>query len=182
MRPRTIAAILLALVTAAAARAQTSASYKLSESTLNSGGDPQNGTSASSASFRIRLDAIGDAVAGVGPSSSSFHADAGFVGGYPPPREVRTIYFTSKTAMTWDPEPSIGVYEVYRDAVSALRSGGFGTCFASGLPSESATDGANPASGQGWFYLVTARNRLGEEGTKGFQSSGVERPNSAPCP
>ena len=32
------------------------------------------------------------------------------------------------------------------------------------------------------FYLVTARNRLGEEGTKGYRSPGIERPNDAPCP
>ncbi len=30
--------------------------------------------------------------------------------------------------------------------------------------------------------LVTARNRLGEEGTRGFRSSGAERPGLSPCP
>jgi hypothetical protein len=84
--------------------------------------------------------------------------------------------------MTWDPERSVGAYEVYRDALTTLPGGGFGTCFASGLTSEAATEAATPVAGQGWFYLVTARNRLGEEGTKGFQTSGAERPNPAPCP
>ena len=30
--------------------------------------------------------------------------------------------------------------------------------------------------------LVTARNRLTEEGTKGFTSAGAQRSNPAPCP
>ena len=32
------------------------------------------------------------------------------------------------------------------------------------------------------FYLVTSRNRLGEEGPKGFDHLGVERGNPVPCP
>jgi hypothetical protein len=39
-----------------------------------------------------------------------------------------------------------------------------------------------PSSGATFFYLATAKNRLGEEGTKGYRSSSVERPNPTPCP
>lgn len=175
------AALLASLLGLTTASAQASASFKLTESVLNAGGDPQNGTSASSASFHIKLAAIGDAVSGVALASAGFRSDAGFVGDYRPPGEIIRIYFSSKTSMTWDPEGSVGVYEVYREALSNLPAG-FGTCFASGLASELATDASTPPAGQGWFYLVTARNRLGEEGTKGFETSGAERPNLAPCP
>jgi hypothetical protein len=111
----------------------------------------------------------------------SFHSGAGFAAGYPPPREVAALRFTDAASLAWDPDPSVGAYEAYRDLLSTLP-GGFGTCFASGLGSEAAGDAAAPASRQGWFYLVTARNLLGEEGTKGFLTSGAERANLAPCP
>lgn len=178
---RRTAAIVLGSLVATSAHAQSSASFKLTESTLNAGGDPQNGSFAASASFRIKLDAIGDAVIGGSPSSTSFHAGAGFVGDYPPPGEVQGVGFTDKITLAWSPEGSIGSYDVYRDAIATLP-GGFGTCFASGSNSEAAVDSGTPSSGQGWFYLVTAKNRLDEEGTKGFRTGGAERANPAPCP
>ncbi len=176
--------IVLAIALAAigtAAMAQTSASYKLVEFTLNNGGDPANGTSAASASYRITLDAIGDTVVATGLASASHGMDGGFVSAYPPPGEVHGDRWTSKTTMAWDPEKSVGVYEVYRDLLATLP-GSFGACFQSSLTAETATDAATPAAGTAWFYLVTARNELGEEGTKGVRSSGVERPNPSPCP
>jgi hypothetical protein len=182
--PRRLPRIALAIVLSATGTivlAQTSASYKLTESTLNDGGRPANGSIASSASYRIRLDAVGSAVGMTGLSSASQHMDGGFVADYPPPGEVSNERWTSKTALSWDPEKSVGAYEVYRDLLSALP-GSFGTCFQSALSSEAATDAANPAVGTAWFYLVTARNRLGEEGTLGFRSSGAERSNTSPCP
>lgn len=165
----------------APAHAQTSASFKLNEFTLNAGGDPQNGSSAASASFHIKLDAIGDAAAGAGLSSASFRGDAGFVGGYPPPGEVQSFRFIDKTIFGWNPERSVGEYEIYRGTIASV-SGSNGTCFAQGGAAEAAVDVATPSAGQGWFYLVTARNRLKEEGTMGFRSSGAERANTAPCP
>jgi hypothetical protein len=44
-----------------------------------------------------------------------------------------------------------------------------------------ATDPASPPPDSIYFYLVTAENRLGEEGTKGYSSSGVER-HGSDCP
>ena len=181
MRTLVPIAIALSLIVPALSHAQTSASYKLTEWTLNAGGDPRGGVSASSASFRVRLDAIGDPVAGGAAASASFRAGAGFVGNYPPPGEVRGFAFTDKISMVWSPDGSIGSYDVYRDSLSTLP-GGFGACFTSGSSVEAAVDAGAPSSGSGWFYLVTAKNRLGEEGTKGIQTSGAERSNAAPCP
>ena len=99
----------------------------------------------------------------------------------PPPGEVQNQIWTGNTAMVWDREASAGSYELYRDLLSALP-GGFGACQQNGIAAETAIDTANPPAGAGWFYLVTVRNGLHEEGTKGFQSSGAPRPNPAPCP
>jgi hypothetical protein len=177
---RSIVVLAASLVLATPALAQTSASYKLTESVFNNGGDPANGASGASASYRIRLDAVGDGILGVGLASASFHMDGGFVDVYRPPGEIQQLLFTGKTTMTWSPEKSVGQYEAYRGPMSSLA--GAGTCLVSPLATEVTNDASAPASGQGFFYLVTARNRLGEEGTKGFKTGGLERPNSSPCP
>jgi len=174
--------LLITLAICGVAVAQTSSSYKLTEFTFNNGGDPSNGTFAVSTNYRIRLDAVGDAATATALSSASHHADGGFVSNYPPPGEVSGHIFSSKTTLTWSPEKSIGSYDVYRAALSSLSGLAFGTCLQSGLTGESATDATTPSAGQGYFYLVTARNRLGEIGTKGFATSGIERANAAPCP
>ena len=185
---RRVAAPSLLLLAAASlalpvtARAQTSASYKLQEYAFNNGGVPANGSFASSTSYRIKLEAIGDAVATTGLSSVSNHMDGGFVGDYPPPGEVKGDVFTNKTTLAWSPEKSIGTYDVYRASISTLPGLTYGACLQSGITTETATDTVTPTVGQGYFYLITARNRLGEIGTKGFATSGTERANAAPCP
>jgi len=166
----------------ATALAQTSASYKLQEYHFTNGGDPANGSFASSASYRIKLDAIGDAIVTTGLSSASQHMDGGFVGDYPPPGEVKGDLFTNKTTLTWSPEKSVGTYDVYRASLSTLPGLAYGACLQNGITTETATDAVTPSVGQGYFYLITARNRLGEIGTKGYASSGTERANAAPCP
>ncbi len=70
--------------------------------------------------------------------------------------------------------------EVYRDLLSALPDGQNGLCLQGGVAATSMTDPALP--GTGWFYLITSRNSLGEEGTKGFAGNGTERANPGPCP
>jgi hypothetical protein len=179
---RILACAVAALALGGAALAQTSASHRLTESTFNSGGDPWNGAFGASASHRVKLDAVGDGLMAVGLSSASYRMDGGFVDVYPPPGEVQHALFSDKTTLVWDPEKSVGQYAVYRDGMGVLSGGGTGTCFASSLSSETAVDATMPPAGQGYFYLVTARNRLLEEGTKGKRSSGLERPNPAPCP
>jgi len=49
------------------------------------------------------------------------------------------------------------------------------------LPANSTTDGGPVSVGDGFFYLVTVVNRLGEEGGKGFRSDGTERLGTV-CP
>lgn len=173
-----IGAVTAALTTATA---QTSASFKLQESVINGGGNPLQGSQLSSASYRVELDSIGEAVVGVGASSSSYRMDSAFVSAYPPPGETLGLRFSNKATLLWNPEKSIGRYELYRGAISSLP-GTWGACLAANLASATSTDSQLPGLGTGYFYLVTARNRLSEEGTKGKRSSGSTRTNTNPCP
>jgi hypothetical protein len=178
MAIRIVAVVLAIAWVGGAVSAQSSASFKLTESAFNSGGHPEDGTNPTSAGFAVTLGAIGDAVSPVPLSSASFRMEGSFVSGYPPPGEVVNLRFTSKTGLAWDAEKSTGDYNLYRSG----SANAVDACFQSEIPGESATDGDSPAAGARFFYLVTAENRLGEEGTKGFRSNGTERGNPTPCP
>ena len=173
---RTIKALVLGgAVLALPALAQQSASFKLTEHAFNAGGNPEQGLVLDSTSFRVTLDAIGDSVATIGMTSPSFHMDGSFGLSYPPPGEVLGLRFSDHQTLHWDPEKSVGDYNLYRDSLSNLSGGGYGLCVQLELPDETTTDSDTPPSGDSYFYLVTAENRLDEEGTKGSTSSGVER-------
>ncbi len=179
-----LAVVMAALVLAIApSAAQQSANYKLSEHVFNGGGNPDGGIILASPSFKVTIDSVGDGVLGASLASPSFRSDGGFISAYPPPGEVHALLFRSDHAtLLWDPDGSVGAYSLYRDLLSALPSGGYGVCKEFGLVNETATDVEVPPAGWGYFYLVTAENRLGEEGTKGFASYGAERSNPSPCP
>jgi hypothetical protein len=163
-------------------RGQASANFKLYEHTLNAAGNPAGGTVLASSNFRITLDALGQGIMGPGLASTSWRMDAGFVSGYPPPGEVTGVRFgADHITLTWNPEMSVGTYDLYR-GVARVFLPDFGSCDQYGLTSETAADSDVPSVGSGFFYLVTARNRLREEGTKGLYASGTERPNPIPCP
>jgi hypothetical protein len=176
--------ILFAFLLAASlpALAQTSASFRLDEHVFNAGGDPHQGQVLTSASFRITLDAIGEGLVRTGLSSPSFRTDAGFIGAYPPPGEVTALSFLDDDTLEWSPEASVGSYNLYRDPLAALAGLNYGQCLEPRIDGETATDTDVPTPGGGFFYLVTARNRLDEEGVKGWDSAGLVRSNSAPCP
>jgi hypothetical protein len=159
--------------------AQTSTNYQNQEHAVNAGGNPA--PTLTSTNYSVTLSSIGDSLSGTGMSSSGYSMDGGFPAPYPPPGEVLNLQFTSKTTMSWNPEVSVGTYSVYRGLVSGLSSG-CGTCLAQGLTSTQATDAEIPSAGQCFFYLITAENRLAEEGTMGKRSDGTPRVNTAPCP
>jgi hypothetical protein len=176
------ATIGLLLFVSTPALAQQSASYDLREHTLNAAGHPASGAVLSSPAYRLSLDALGD-VAGTPSSSASFQVGPGFVPAYPPPSEVTGVVFgPDNVTMTWNVESAAGTYQVYRDPLVQLLLGGTGTCWQSGLIAAQAVDSQIPVAGTGYFYLVTSRNSLSEEGTKGFGSNGLERQNPLPCP
>lgn len=162
--------------------AQTSPHFKLEESVLNAAGHPEAGVVLTSPSFRITLDAFGDALAASALASPTWQMDEGFVSGYPPPEEVTGVVFgADHTTLSWQPERSVGTYALYRGVVRTFLPT-YGVCLQSGMSVGTAGDIQSPPPGSGFFYLATARNRLGEEGTKGFASSGARRANPSPCP
>jgi hypothetical protein len=177
---RLIGIAILYLTVSFALLAQTSASYKLTESAFNAGGNPA--PVLTSTSYQVTLDAVGDSVSGGTLSSASFNSSPGFPAAYPPPGEVATVRFTDITTLVWTPEGSTGTYNLYRGLITDLP-GSYGTCkLPANIVGETTTDSDVPSSGQCYFYLVTAENRIAEEGTKGSDSEGNPHPNPSPCP
>lgn len=164
------------------ALAQESPSYKLTEHVLNAGGHPDSGTVMTSAGFRISLDAMGEGIVGNNLSGPSFRMDGGFGTAYPPPGEVSGLSFSDKQILNWNPERSVGVYNLYRDLMSNLSGLGYGECHEQDMVVATVTDADEPPGNDGYFYLVTAENRLGEESVKGSDSGGATRVNASPCP
>lgn len=160
--------------------AQSSASHRLESAHLNSAGRPLNGASAASPGYKLTLDALGEIVR---PqlTSASWSVGSAFVLRYRPPGEVLGLRFVDRETLQWQPEPSVGSYNLYRDLLASLSPTNFGSCLQQGLSATSVDDPTLPAASQGFFYLVTADNRLGEQGTLGRGSSG-SRVNNHPCP
>ncbi len=163
-----------------AAWAQSSASYQLESAHINNAGRPLQGVSAASASHRVTLDAMGE-IANAQSTSASWNVGSAFPLRYRPPGEVLGLRFADRDTLQWKPERSVGRYSVYRDLIGVLSSGVFGHCLQSGLGNATVDDATLPAPSQGFFYLVTAKNRLTEEGTMGRGSS-TGRANNNPCP
>lgn len=173
---------LVAIVVAPPILAQEGARFRANERTSNAGGAPA-GATVSSARFRLQPAAIGQGVGHHALVGANYRSSLGFVSAYPPPGEVRGLVLAAdRTTLTWDAEPSVGRYHVYRDGLSALPGLGFGACLDGEVPGTTLIDPGVPGDGTGYFYLVTAVNRLDQEGTKGITSGGTERGNPAPCP
>ncbi len=178
---RTRLFILVLLLSTLPALGQASASFRLSEHSFNEGGHPSAGTAPASASFRISLGSIGGGPTGRGLASASFRMDGGFVSAYLPPGETHGLHLSDHETLVWDAEPSAVSYDLYRGLLGSLPGLDYGDCWTQDIAGLAATDADPLGAGTGFFYLVTATNRLGEGGTKGFQSNSSERTGSA-CP
>ena len=162
--------------------AQEGARFRAVERAPNAGGAPA-GATVGGGRFRLQPASIGQGVGRHALLGARFRGEFGFAAAYPPPGEVRGLRLAADRAtLNWDAEPSLGRYHIYRDALSALPGFGFGACLDGEVLGTAYADPGVPAVGAGYFYLVTAVNRLREEGTKGYTSGGVERGNPAPCP
>jgi hypothetical protein len=162
--------------------AQSSVSYSLDEHVFNAGGRPAQTIVSTSSSYRLSLDSIGEPIAARALAGASYQVDGGFAAGYPPPGEVGGLQILAdRETLTWSWEPASMDYDVYAGPLSALP-GGYGDCAFSRVAGTSWVDPSTPPPGSGLFYLVTGVNRLREEGTKGYASSGAERGNPSPCP
>jgi hypothetical protein len=182
MRPNlTLVLVVAGSAAFATARSQESPSFRLNEGVLNAGGRPENGVVAISASFRIELDALGDAVSPIEALGATLAHVPGFVAAYPPPGEVTSLRFDDHVTLRWDPERSAGNYNLYRDTLGALAAPGYGACARTSISGTTTTDTVPVPSASGFFYLVTVENRLADEGTKGYRSDGTERTGTV-CP
>jgi len=179
-----VAVLCCSLASTRSLPAQESATFKIDSYTFNAGGRPISGVVAESTSFRLSLESIADAVLGSGLTSPGFVVDGGLVGSFPPPREVTNLRFSDTTTLVWDADASVGDYALYQGLVASPFDAGYGICAQPppAITVPSTTVASVPATGHALFYLMTARNRLTEESTKGFTSSGAQRANPAPCP
>jgi hypothetical protein len=180
-KTRTLLVLLAVSSFGAAALAQESASHKLEEHTFNAGGHPAGGVNPASASHQITLGSIGDPFASQLSFGDSNVVASSFLLAYPPPGEVGGLLFVDNVALVWDASAASGTYSLYRGLIGSLSGLGFGACLQQNIPAATTTDATLPVVGEGFFYLVTVENLLGEEGTKGFTSGGAERLGSA-CP
>lgn len=100
------------------------------------------------------------------------------------PGSLQPLRFQSKTTFTWEDGSTnrSSTFDVYRATSADLHSGHYGSCQQSSVPNNSSQDSSEPPAGSVWFYLVTGRNAVGEEGTMGNDSQGIERGNFNPCP
>ena len=169
------------LLSSAAAAAQQSASYRIEQSTLNSGGHPSNEGILTSAAWRITLDAIGDGPRRAELGSASFGSSSSWIAGLAPPGEVTGLEFLDDVTLAWGPERSAGSYNLYRGLLGNIGGLLYGGCVGQNLTATSTTDADAVPASNGFFYLVTVENRVGEEGTKGFRSDGIERGGTI-CP
>ena len=161
--------------------AQESSNYKLNDHVFNAGGHPATDGMLQSATFRMTLDALGEVAGDVVLSGASYRMHAGFVPCFRPPREVTGLTFDDARTLTWQPEGSGGPYRLYRDRLSELPGQNYGVCEQSQITVESTIDDHVPLPGEASFYLVTAGNLLGEEGSKGATSDGTPREGTV-CP
>ena len=169
---------LMSLSLATLLLAQESPNFKIEQGTFNNGGNPS--PELTSASYKLTLDSIGEGIVSNGMTSASYGIDTGLPSGCGPPGEVLDLVFADDTTFNWESEASVGTYNVYRGDVANLASG-YGTCLTQGLTTTQAIDAQTPSAGQCFFYLVTAENRIAEEGTMGKKSDGTPRSNTAPC-
>jgi hypothetical protein len=163
--------------------AQSGPGYRLSNCVFNQGGHPLQGASATSPSFLLRPAAIGESIVAVGLASPSYRLDAGFGGAFVPPGEVQGLRIRAdRTTLEWSATGANIKYDLYRDLLTNLAGRQYGNCLQGHIPGVTFSDASVPPARDGFFYLVTAEDRLGEEGTKGWDSTGARRANNAPCP
>ena len=103
------------------------------------------------------------------------------------PGEVAGLLVTKvpATSVSWTALPVQSGYDVVGGLVSVLRSAGSisgAACLTNDAGVATWTDTRpNPASGEGYYYLVRGQNGCGN-GTYGFATGGAERVPGTPCP
>ena len=100
------------------------------------------------------------------------------------PGTVENLRWADPVTLQWAGALAAVEFHVYRGDLDALSCSFFGECQDASDPNptdRTFTDLALPGNGAGFFYLVTAEDEVGNEGTLGISVCGV-RENSVPCP
>jgi len=163
------AAIFLCLLLGGLALAQESAHFKVKGPVLNGGGDPQGGMDPSSASYKLRPDALDEAAAASSLSSVAFRMGGGFVLSFPRPGEINNLAFSDSVTLTWNADPFAAHYHLYRTPEMGPGMGvsPSADCLQPDVPSASTTDAGAPSLGRAYFYGATAVNCIRLEGPHG---------------
>jgi len=165
--------LLLSVLAATPAVAQSSAHYRLEQGVFNAAGHPAQGVTLESASYRISLDSLAEDVVAVGLASASYQVDSGWAPAYRPPGLVEGLRFVSAETLEWEPVSGADSYNLYRSKLIYVTD--YGLCFEDNVTSTTTSDPEPPPDGGCFFYLVTAENSLNEEGSKGSTSDGEQR-------
>lgn len=97
------------------------------------------------------------------------------------PPEVASAVFGDDTTLEWDSATGADFYNVYRGRLDQLTLGGLSRCHGFEVAGTSFSTPDAPASGSGYFYLITGESALDGEGTAGWSSSGHPRQLLAAC-
>jgi hypothetical protein len=100
------------------------------------------------------------------------------------PGEVAAVRWTDATKLVWNAALAAASYNVYRGDLADLDCGFFGTCRTPWDfdPADLVfSDTSLPATGEGFFYLVTGVDAGGNEGLLGASACGL-RDNANACP
>jgi uncharacterized protein (DUF1800 family) len=91
------------------------------------------------------------------------------------PDEVQGVGFDDPAVLDWNAVAGADHYQVYRGGIQELSTGNPGRCHGFQIESASFATPAEPGSGQGFFYLVTAESITNGEGSPGSPTGGGER-------
>lgn len=99
------------------------------------------------------------------------------------PGSAQPLVFSGAQSLAWEDAAALGAwsYNLYRGDLAALAAGEYGLCEESGLEANQTDAAAAPPAGDGWFYLVSGTNPVGE-GPLGLDSRGLPRLPAASCP
>ena len=97
------------------------------------------------------------------------------------PPEVQNVLLDTSSNITWSQAAGADDYNVYRGLLSWLAKGDTPKCHGDEIPGLTFASPANPAAGQGFFYLVTGESNLGGEGTAGTGSTGLPHEVRGKC-
>ena len=170
--------LLACALPAGPAAAQESPSFRIDRGTR---GSLSGSAVLQSSSYRVSRSSLGMPSGRDPVTGTSVAASNDWTATLRPALEVRRLRFADARTLTWDLDRSLGSYRVYRgdlESIVGMPAACIGTA-----PNGQGFDAPEiPAAGQGQFFLVTAVDAAGVEGTAGTASGGAARLVHGACP